>query len=124
MTQAFWQRRDQFDLCTGETAQREIERTQDAPRRAQILARLAELTVHPLTADMEALAEEYIRAAIFSEALREDALHVAAAVLTRQDVLLSWNFKHLVNRRRKAAVIAVNLRRGLPSVDVVAPPEL
>jgi hypothetical protein len=53
-----------------------------------------------------------------------DALHVAAAVLTRQDVLLSWNFKHLVNRRRRAKVNDVNVSQGLPMIEIVAPPEI
>lgn len=73
---------------------------------------------------MESLAEEYLKAGVFPEAVREDALHVAAAVLTRQNILLSWNYKHLVNRRRKAAVTAINLGRGLPSVEIITPPEL
>jgi len=53
-----------------------------------------------------------------------DALHVAAAVLTRQDVLLSWNFKHLVNRRRRARINEYNISVGLPAVEIVAPPEV
>ena len=53
-----------------------------------------------------------------------DALHVASAVLTRQDILLSWNFKHLVNRRRRALVNQMNTLRGLPNIEIVAPPEI
>ena len=53
-----------------------------------------------------------------------DALHVAAAVLTRQDVLLSWNFKHLVNRRRRAQINEENISLGLPTIEIVAPPEI
>jgi glycogen operon protein len=44
------------------------------------------------------------------------AVHVAAAVLTRQDVLVSWNFRHLVNRRRRAQVNEVNISLGLPMI--------
>ena len=53
-----------------------------------------------------------------------DAIHVAAAVMTRQDVLLSWNFKHLVNRRRRGMVNQVNISKGLPTIEIVAPPEI
>jgi hypothetical protein len=41
-------------------------------------------------------------------------LHVAACVLTLQDILVSWNFRHLVNRRRRALINEVNIARGLP----------
>jgi hypothetical protein len=53
-----------------------------------------------------------------------DAVHVAAAVLTRQDILLSWNFRHLVNRVRRAKVNEVNISLGLPTIEVIAPPEI
>ena len=53
-----------------------------------------------------------------------DAVHVAAATLTRQDVLVSWNFRHLVNRRRRAMVWSVNTTAGFPAIDILSPPEL
>jgi hypothetical protein len=37
---------------------------------------------------------------------------VAAAVLTQQDVLLSWNFEHLVNRHRRAQINEGNISLG------------
>ena len=51
-------------------------------------------------------------------------IRMAAAVLTRQDVLLSWNFKHLVNRRRRAQINEENISLGLPVIEIVAPPEI
>jgi hypothetical protein len=53
-----------------------------------------------------------------------DALHVAAAVLTRQDILVSWNFKHLVNRRRRARINDVNITLSLSMLEILAPPEV
>jgi hypothetical protein len=61
---------------------------------------------------------------VFTAAMLNDAFHVAAAVVTRQDVLLSWNFRHLVNRRRRARVNEVNVEAGLPILEILAPPEL
>jgi hypothetical protein len=54
----------------------------------------------------------------------DDALHVAAAVLGRYDVLVSWNFRHLVNRRRRAALNSLNTSWGLPAIEIIAPAEL
>ncbi len=53
-----------------------------------------------------------------------DAVHVAAAVFTRHDILLSWNFKHMVNRIRRAKVNEVNISLGLPIIEILAPPEI
>ena len=73
---------------------------------------------------MRALTARYVDAGIFTGVMYKDALHVAAVVLTRQDVLLSWNFKHLVNRRRRAQINQVNISMGLPPIEIVAPPEI
>lgn len=53
-----------------------------------------------------------------------DVMHVAAAVLNRQDILLSWNFKHLVNRRRRARINDINIMLGFPTLEILAPPEV
>jgi len=49
---------------------------------------------------------------------------VAIAVAARQDILVSWNFRHLVNRRRRALVNEVNVLAGYPSIEILAPPEV
>ena len=81
-----------------ELARQELEKTPNALRRRQLLKLLEGLTVHRVSADMSTLAEDYVRAGVFTRIMVSDAVHVAAAVLTRQDILLSWNFRHLVNR--------------------------
>lgn len=90
----------------------------------QAIKRLADVTIHPLTDEMQTLAKQYVQAGIFPAKVISDALHVAAAVLSRNEILISWNFKHLVNRRRRAAIASINLARNLPSIEIVAPPEL
>lgn len=124
MTRSFWAKRDQFELCTSDVARQEIADTTDAGRRETMTALLRELTVYPVTDEMRGLARRYVDAGIFPESVVADALHVAVAVLTRNDVLISWNFKHLVNRRRRAAVMSINLARGLPAIEIIAPAEL
>lgn len=73
---------------------------------------------------MRRLAASYVRSGTFTAVTYNDALHVAAAVLTNQDILLSWNFKHLVNRRRRAQINEGNISLGLPTIEIVAPPEM
>jgi hypothetical protein len=90
----------------------------------QLITLVDGVTVHPVTDMMRSLAKSYIHSDIFTEVMYNDAVHVAAAVLTRQDVLLSWNFRHLVNRRRRAEINEVNVSLGLPTIDIVAPPEV
>jgi predicted nucleic acid-binding protein len=123
-TEEFWARRSQFAVSTSELARDELQRTPDSTRRVDLLALLNGLTIHPITDAMRALAVHYIQAWIFSEVMYDDAPYVAAAVLTQQDVLLSWNFRHLVNRRRRAQINDANVSLHLPTIEIVAPPEI
>jgi predicted nucleic acid-binding protein len=123
-TEEFWTRLSEFEVSTSELTREELAQTPDVAQRAKLEELLKDFTMHPITDEMKTLARNYIDRGVFSPVVFNDALHVAAAVLTRQDVLLSWNFKHLVNRRRRAMVNEVNIFLGLPTIEIVAPPEV
>ncbi|MBU2446340.1 MAG: PIN domain protein [Bacteroidetes bacterium] len=53
------------------------------------------------------LAEAYLRDLALSSKSLMDARHIAIATIEKVDVLVSWNFKHIVNLRR------INLRASL-----------
>ena len=55
---------------------------------------------------------------------RADALHIALAAVARDDVLVSWNFKHIVNLKRIHAYNAVNLKQGYPVLEIRTPREV
>jgi hypothetical protein len=54
----------------------------------------------------------------------DDALHVAQATLARADVIVSWNFKHLVNPTRIRMFNGVNLGQGYGLVVIMTPSEV
>jgi predicted nucleic acid-binding protein len=124
LTQEFWNGIEAYGCSTSDLAVAEIEQTKDEDLRSRLKALVAKFQLHPLTPEMRELAVDYIRAGAFSTLLINDALHVAAATLTRQDILISWNFKHLVNRRRRAIINSVNTMKRLPTLDILSPPEV
>ena len=75
-------------------------------------------------AESEALAEEYIRQAVVSRRMLADAQHIAVATVARVDVLVSWNFRHIVNLDRIRGFNAVNLRAGYPLLEIRSPLEV
>ena len=75
-------------------------------------------------AESEVLAEEYIRQAVVSRRMLADAQHIAVATLARVDVLVSWNFRHIVNLDRIHGFNAVNLRAGYPLLEIRSPLEV
>jgi len=70
------------------------------------------------------LAETYIREGVVGEANRVDAQHIAVATVNRVDVLVSWNFRHIVKLSRIRAFNAVNLKHGYPQLEIRSPREV
>jgi predicted nucleic acid-binding protein len=104
-----------------------IAELRDAPevvRRA--LADLPQRSLEAVDIDgeVESLAEAYLRAAVLSVASRGDALHVAAATVAGADLVLSWNFKHIVRYDRVRKFNGVNAVMGYRPLDIRSPLEV
>ncbi len=74
--------------------------------------------------EIEELAQAYISAGVVGRASESDALHVAAATVARADVIVSWNFKHIVNYDRIHKYNGVNALNGYPSIEIYSPREM
>lgn len=55
---------------------------------------------------------------------RLDLRHLAVAVISGADAIVSWNFRDIVNVRTRRAVHSINLRLGLPLIEIVSPEEV
>lgn len=77
-----------------------------------------------LTEEAVALADHYIAARVLGRAKRVDAQHIAIATLAGVDVLVSWNFHHIVNLERIHGYNAVNHRLGYSQLEIRAPWEV
>ena len=100
---------------------------QEAP--ASVRAVLAEVPeAHreyiELTEEAAVLAQRYIDAGVIGAAKRIDAQHIAIATISRVEVLVSWNFRHIVNLRRIRGYNAVKLRDGYPLLEIRTPQEV
>ena len=106
----------------------EVQELAAAP--AEVRRRVAavpEAHIETLQLDAEAmeLAEAYVAADVLSARMLADAQHIAIATVGRVDVLVSWNFKHIVvNLQRIHGYNSVNLRRGYPMIEIRTPREV
>ena len=123
-TVAFWKLSEEHEFSISELTKSEIRNTQDETRRNEMLDHIANLSLVPIDDAANHLANLYLENSIFSPAMLNDGLHVAAATISRRNVLVSWNFRHLVNRRRRALVNEVNILNGYPALEIIAPPEV
>jgi hypothetical protein len=77
-----------------------------------------------VTAEVEPLADAYIAAGVLGAGWRGDAIHVAAASVAGADLIVSWNFKHIVNYNRIPRYNAVNVLNGYRPIEIRSPAEL
>ncbi len=54
----------------------------------------------------------------------DDCIHIAVATLSEVDILVSWNFKHIVNVCRIRGYNSVNLRLGYSTLEIRSPREI
>ena len=69
------------------------------------------------------LAQTYLDENILGKSSLNDAFHIAIATVNRMDVLVSWNFKHIVNFDKIKLFNSTNLRLGYPMIDIRSPRE-
>lgn len=74
-----------------------------------------------LDEDSRELAETYLNEKILGKASLNDAYHIAIATVNRLDVLVSWNFKHIVNYDKIKLFNSINLRLGYPMIEIRSP---
>lgn len=82
------------------------------------------IEMRQLDSDARELAEAYIAAGVLTGTMRADAQHIAIATVARVDVLVSWNFRHIVNLQRIHGYNSVNLRQGYPMIEIRTPREV
>jgi hypothetical protein len=74
--------------------------------------------------EVEALARVYLDHGIIGPGSWADAMHVALATVAHVDVLVSWNFKHIVNLGKIRVFNAVNLEQGYGLIEIRSPLEV
>ena len=70
------------------------------------------------------LADHYIAAKVVGPTSRADCQHIAMATLAKADVLVSWNFKHIVNLDRIRGYNGINYQLGHPMIEIRTPKEI
>jgi predicted nucleic acid-binding protein len=79
---------------------------------------------YEITAEIINLTEKYLEQKIVTNKFRDDALHIAIATVLNVDVLVSWNFKHIVNLNRIRQFNSINLFEGYKELEIRTPREV
>lgn len=77
-----------------------------------------------VTDEALSLVENYATHSVLSSRFYNDMLHIALATIADVDVLVSWNFKHIVRLDKIRLFNAVNLEQGYKPLTIYSPREV
>jgi len=116
-------RNGEYRLVISEIVRREMEH---APETVRTLFEemLAYGEIAPVTSGALELRQAYLNAGILTPKWLDDALHVAVATVSGCDVIVSWNFKHIVHFQKIPLFNAVNALEGYNNILIYSPREV
>ena len=103
------------------------QEAQKAPSRVRDFIRslpIAQVEYVVSTAESDSLAEKYVSENVVGPTSLDDCKHIALATIAKADVLVSWNFKHIVNVARIRGYNGVNMKLGYVQIDIRTPYEV
>jgi len=117
---------DRYHIYSSPVVIREIENA-DEKTASELVALIKE---HPpvmleVSSEIDELADIYIAEGVIPKKKRDDAMHIAIAIVNEMDALVSWNYKHLANLAKKEKVRAISLLQGyLKELEMITPMEV
>jgi predicted nucleic acid-binding protein len=112
----------QFRLVVSSTV---LEELANAPKQVrQVLVALPRAEMIDATPESGVLCNAYLAAGVVGSASKRDAEHIAIASVAAVDMIVSWNFKHIVHYEKIAGYHAVNLMHGYPCPRIYSPKEV
>ena len=123
-TIALWEdiKAGEYHAVISEVTTRELMNAPE-PKRSIIADYLneADFEILAITSEMDELAQEIIGRGILTQKSLDDCTHIAAAILNNCDIIVSWNFKHLVNIKTINGVREIVVSRYYKPIDIYSP---
>jgi len=77
-----------------------------------------------VTDEILTLATKYVTENVVGKTSFDDCVHIATATIYKVDILVSWNFKHIVNVYRIRVYNSINIRSNYQSLEIRSPKEI
>ncbi|GBU23845.1 hypothetical protein R83H12_00464 [Fibrobacteria bacterium R8-3-H12] len=110
-----------YDVFTSNLVMEELE---DAPQRVKSIFDDLKYGLINVVDEYEDLADEYIKEKVVGETSRDDCIHIATATINNIDILVSWNFKHIVNIARIKGYNLINIKNGYKPLEIRSPKDV
>ncbi len=123
-TNKFWKDLllSKYNICISSTTAEEIHKCSE-PKRNMMIEKLKEIDFETLTEtdEIKELALEYIKNGVLTQKSFDDCMHIAFAVVNNCDIIVSWNFKHLVNYKTINKVKIINAINNYREISIISP---
>lgn len=113
-----------FSLLLSELTDAEIQDAPDEVKKVYEKFRECTNKIIELSPEAIELSDAYIRHRILTLKFRDDARHIAIASVAGADLLVSWNFKHIVRFDKIQKFNAVNIEMGYKPISIYSPREV
>ena len=77
-----------------------------------------------ITAESLELAKTYQDRNILTPKYFDDGLHISLATINKVDLLVSWNFKHIVHFDKIRLLNSINIELGYKPIEIYSPREV
>jgi predicted nucleic acid-binding protein len=98
----------------------------NAPSKVRTLLRDLEIDFELAIVTQESvdLAIAYLNEGVVGQTSKDDCIHIATATIHQVDLLVSWNFKHIVNILRIRGYNSINIKNGYSVLEIRSPKDL
>lgn len=98
----------------------------EEPKKTQMVNLIKQYKVRFLETDKNAenLADKYVAEKIIPLKYRTDGIHIAMATINDLDIIVSYNFQHIVKLKTIMGTESINLREGYKRIGIYSPTEV
>lgn len=93
------------------------------PKQGQLFDYLGQIdyTLIQINNNIAEIARQIIEMGILTKKSYDDCQHIAAAIISECDCIISWNFKHIVNIKTIRGIRAITNLKGHKPIEILNP---
>ena len=123
-TKLLWEQigKGKYDVVLSEVVFSELNKCHE-PKKSYLITCLKQIqyTRVELDNDTSALADKFIKLSILGATSLDDCRHISAAILAGCDMIVSWNFKHIVNPKTIKGTKVITVMEGYKDILICTP---
>ncbi len=111
-----------YDVFVSDLVLIELSRC-DEPKKSIMFDYLEQIEFEKvkINDEIKSLANKYVSEGIIPSKYEDDAVHIASASVEGCNIIVSWNFKHMVRFKTIIGVNAINKLKGYSDIEIMTP---